>query len=81
MNVGDGRLTSFWHDAWCSSHPLRVSFTDILNIRNEQAMTVSDAAACGWNFSFRRYLSPDLDLQVHGLLNIVRQTTLSQNKD
>jgi hypothetical protein len=60
---------------------LRDSFTDIFNICNEQAMTVSDAAACGWNFSFRRYLSSDLDLQVHGLLNIVRQTTLSQNKD
>jgi hypothetical protein len=44
-------------------------------------MTVAEAAALGWKFSFRRYISSDLALQVHGLLNIVRQTTLSQDRD
>jgi hypothetical protein len=81
MKMGDGKLTSFWHDAWCSSHPLRDSFPDIFNICNEQNMTVAEAAALGWNFSFRKYQSPDLTVQVRGLLNIVRQTTLSQERD
>jgi hypothetical protein len=55
MKVGNGKTTSFWHDAWCSSQSLRDSFPNIFNICNEQTMTVAEAAACGWNFSFRRY--------------------------
>jgi hypothetical protein len=81
MHVGDGKLTSFWYDAWCSTHPLKEIFPDIFNICNEQGMTVTEAAVLGWNFSFRRYLAPDLAMQVHGLLNIVRQIVLSQEKD
>jgi hypothetical protein len=57
------------------------SFHDIFHICNEQSVTVADVAALGWNFSFRRYLSPDLTIQVHGLLGIVRQTVLSQTED
>jgi hypothetical protein len=60
---------------------LRDSFPKIFHICNEQDVTVVDAAALGWNFSFRRYLSPDLAVQVHGLLGIVRQTVSSQAKD
>jgi hypothetical protein len=61
MQVGDGKMTSFWHAAWCRSNPLKDSFLDIFHICNEQSVTVADAAALGWNFSFRRYLSPDFD--------------------
>jgi hypothetical protein len=28
MKVGDGRLTSFWHDAWCDKVPLKDSFPE-----------------------------------------------------
>jgi hypothetical protein len=81
MKVGDGRLTSFWHDAWCGKIPLKDSFPEIFHICNEQDITVAAAANLGWNFSFRRYLSPNLAIQVHGLLRIVRQISLSQTKD
>jgi hypothetical protein len=81
MQVGDGKMTSFYCDAWCQFNPLKDPFPDIFDICNEQNVTVADAVALGWNFSFRRYLSPDLAVQVHGLLGIVRQTALSQEKD
>jgi hypothetical protein len=81
MQVENGRLTSFWQGAWCGSIPLRDSFPEIFHICNEREITVADAAAHGWNFSFRRYLSPELAAQIHGLLGIVRQTNLSQEKD
>jgi hypothetical protein len=81
MKVGNGKLTSLWHDAWCSSQPLRDMFPDIFTICNEQNVTVAESAALGWNLSFRRFLTPDLGHQVHGLLHIVRQTVLSHEKD
>jgi hypothetical protein len=81
MKVGDGKSTSFWQDAWCGSTPLCESFPEIFHICNEQEITVADAAAHGWNFSFRRYLSPELTAQVHGLLGIVRQVNLSHERD
>jgi hypothetical protein len=72
MQVGDGKMTSFWCDAWCGINPLKDSFPETFHICNEQSITVVDAVALGWNFSFRRYLSPGLAVQVHGLLEIVR---------
>jgi hypothetical protein len=35
MHVGDEKLISFWHDAWCSTHSLRETFPNIFNICNE----------------------------------------------
>jgi hypothetical protein len=32
MQVGNGKLTSFWCDAWCGSNPLKDSFPDIFHI-------------------------------------------------
>jgi hypothetical protein len=60
---------------------LKETFPDIFDICNEQDITAAGAATLGWNFSFRRYLSLDLTVQVHGLMGIVRQTVLSQEKD
>jgi hypothetical protein len=75
------KMTSFWYYAWCGLNPLKDIFPDIFDISNEQNVTIASVAALGWNFSFRRYLSPDLTVQVHGLLYIVRKIMLSQEKD
>jgi hypothetical protein len=47
MQVRDGRMTSFWQDAWCGSIPLRDSFPEIFHICNEQNVIVADGAALG----------------------------------
>jgi hypothetical protein len=45
MQVGNGRLTRFWCDAWCGHSPLKDKFPEIYNISREQEITVADAAA------------------------------------
>ncbi|XP_071680257.1 uncharacterized protein [Lolium perenne] len=52
-----------------------------INFDKSENVTVAESAALGWNLSFRRFVTPDLAHQVHGLLHIVRQTTLSHEKD
>jgi hypothetical protein len=51
---------------------LKETFPDIFYICNEQDITAAGAATLGWNFSFRIYLSPDMTVQVHSMLGIVR---------
>jgi hypothetical protein len=69
---GDGKMISFWCDAWCGLSPLKDTFPIIFNICNEQSITVVNGATLGWNFTFRRYLSPELAVPVHGMLGILR---------
>jgi hypothetical protein len=40
MVVGDGRKTSFWIDAWCSQHPLKIRFLDLFEIYEQQYIKV-----------------------------------------
>jgi hypothetical protein len=81
MQVGSGTLTSFWGDSWCSTSPLKDMFPDLYNIRNEQKTTVAGAAAMGWTFSYRRWLTPDLIIQEAGLVQLMNQVNLFQTKD
>jgi hypothetical protein len=47
----------------------------------EQKITIADAATLNWSFSFRRWMYPDLALQIHGLCHIVAQTVLNDEPD
>jgi hypothetical protein len=77
MRVGDGRTTSFWGDAWCEHSPLKDRFPDIYEICIEQNVTVAEAAALNSRFSFKRWMAPDVAMQIHGLTQIMSQTNLS----
>jgi hypothetical protein len=81
MNVGNGHRTSFWGDAWCGHTPLKEKFLELYDICNEQIISVAAAAQMGWRLTFRRWLSHDLFAQWHGLVNILNQTTLSDETD
>jgi hypothetical protein len=82
MQVGNGRNTSFWGDVWCDQSPLKDRFPEIYDICIEQSVTVADAAAMNWSFfSFRRWMTPDIALQIHGLTHIMAQTTLNNDPD
>jgi hypothetical protein len=60
VKVGNGKNTSFWCDAWCDQTPLRDRLPEIFYICIEQDVTVDDAANMNWNFSFRRWMTPDI---------------------
>jgi hypothetical protein len=81
MKVGNGILTSFWGDSWCSTSPLKEMFPVLFDICNEQSVTVAEAAAMGWRFSYRRWLTPDLIIQEAGLFQLMAQTHLSTDND
>jgi hypothetical protein len=72
VQVGNGVLSSFWGDSWCS-----ISFC----ICNEYTFTVVAAATMGWNFTFTRCLTPNLALKRDGLVYLLTQITLNQVKD
>jgi hypothetical protein len=50
-------------DTWCGSTPLKDQFPLLFNICNEVDVTVAEAAARGWIFSYRRWLSVNLIIQ------------------
>jgi hypothetical protein len=56
-------------------------FPVLFDICNEQNITVAEAAAMGWRFSYKRWLSPDLIIQEAGLSQLMTQTHLSQDND
>jgi hypothetical protein len=56
--------------------PLKDRFPEIYDICIEQSVTVAEAADMHWNFSFRRWMTPDLACQIHGLHQIMAQTVL-----
>jgi hypothetical protein len=81
MQVGNGELSSFWGDAWCGHCPLKDTFPDIYNICNEQMITLAGAAALGWRFTLRRWMSPDFMEQMNGLLGLLIQINLTDTGD
>jgi hypothetical protein len=81
MLVENGALTSFGGDSWCSISPLKDMFPDLYCICNEQLVIVIVAAAMGWMFKSKRWLTPDLILQRDGLLSLLNQINLNQARD
>jgi hypothetical protein len=81
MQVGNGRHTSFWGDVWCDQCQLKDMFPDIYDICIEQSFKVAEAAEMNWSFSFGRWMTPDVALQMHGLSENVAQTMLNNEPD
>jgi hypothetical protein len=81
MRVGNGLLTSFWGDSWCSISPLKDMFPVLFDICNDQKISVAEAAVLGWRFTYRRWLTPDLIIQEAGILQILNHVRLSEEKD
>jgi hypothetical protein len=81
MKVENGRNTSFWCDSWCDQVPLKDRFPEIYDICIEQEVTMAEAAAMHWNFSFRRWMTPDLACKIHGFNQIMAPTILTNEQD
>ncbi|KAK1570145.1 hypothetical protein QYE76_027234 [Lolium multiflorum] len=62
-------------------NPLKDRFPEIFDICVEQDVSVADAANMNWNFTFRRWMTPDIALQIHGLHLIMSQTVLTDSQD
>jgi hypothetical protein len=56
-------------------------FPVLFDVCNNQNVTVAEAAAMGWRFTYRRWLTPDLIIQEAGLIRLMSQVNLSQEKD
>lgn len=49
IRIGDGRVTSFWHDMWKGDTPLVVSFQRIFSLDNHKSASVLDRVLLGWD--------------------------------
>ncbi|XP_016206787.1 uncharacterized protein LOC107647186 [Arachis ipaensis] len=86
MEVGDGRRTLFWEDNWVQGGPLKVRFSRLFSVSNQQGSVIGD---CGfwdglkwiWNFHWRRELFQwELEL-VHQLHDMLRPVKLSADRE
>jgi hypothetical protein len=53
--LGNGKKIRFWHDVWIGGCPLKIAFSNIFEISNQQEWTVCRILEFGLtNLSFRR---------------------------
>lgn len=81
MLVKEGKETDFWNDQWCGAVSLKDKFPQLMEICNDQVITVSNLAARNWNLSFRRWLDAPLQNQLRRPQDILFSFPLSEGKD
>jgi hypothetical protein len=69
MSVKNGQRTHFWGDTWCGLTPLKNKLLGLFERCNEHDIIVVDAAHKGWQFTYRRWLTPDLQNLVSQINN------------
>jgi hypothetical protein len=81
MKVNDDKRTHFCGDTWCGLIPFKNKFPDLFDICDNRDITVSVAADLGWQFTFRRQLTPDLQIQLVRLRILLDYAILSSGND
>jgi hypothetical protein len=71
MQVGNGKWTDIWGDACCMFVPLKSKFPELFGLCQEQRISVAIAHNSNWRFTFRRWLSAELQEQMRELSNIL----------
>ncbi|PNT70202.1 hypothetical protein BRADI_2g07627v3, partial [Brachypodium distachyon] len=79
--VGDGRATDFWGDAWCGHTPLFQLFPDLFSISTNIDCTVRELYDSRSHLTFRRWLGPDLQLQLTKLHDLIWGVALNEERD
>jgi hypothetical protein len=81
MVVGDGKSTDFWNDAWCGSYPFCEKFPELFAICLDQQLTVAEAAVLGWQFRYRRWMSPEIQSQWRCMRDKLAMIALNRDQD
>lgn len=81
FEIGDGKLCRFWEDSWVHAVPLKVLYSDLYKLARDPLCFVSDChEEEGWYVDFKRCLSPqDYDRWL-GLLNLLGDCSLTDNR-
>jgi hypothetical protein len=84
--LGNGALTSFWHEKWIGMVPLCVMFPRLFSLStSKEAMIVELASVedehITWNFGWRRTLFTWEEELVNNLLALLEEVTLSNRED
>jgi hypothetical protein len=58
FTVGNGESVRFWLDWWTGEGPLATSFPVLFSFVSVPSISIAELAGSGWDFSFRRVLSP-----------------------
>lgn len=81
MMVGNGKMTSFWHDKWCGLVSLADNFPRLYAINNEQEASVANMKQNRWHLTFRRWLHEELQNQLRWLYDIVMRCDTNEERD
>ena len=60
FRVGDGKLTSFWHDPWLLDQPLKDAMADLFANCTKRSLSIKAALADGrWMHHLKANVSPE----------------------
>lgn len=71
MIVRDGKLTSFWYDAWLYDDSLFDLFPDLFKLCDQKTISVHQMVSVSIVITFSRWLTPQLNSQWGKILNDV----------
>lgn len=76
--IGDGKKARFWKDIWLGKCPLKIFFSEIFEICNQQERTVFEVLKHGdINLTFRRTFGPREVIEWDSLVNMLENINLS----
>lgn len=80
--VRDGKKTRFWLDVWLGDCPLKIVFSEIFEICNQQNWSVFEVLEQGdINLTFRRNFGDREMIEWEELLTMVANVSLSDEPD
>jgi hypothetical protein len=81
MRVGNGKKTSLWDNARCTQTPLKIKFTSLFEICEQQQISVQEVSNNHWNLRYRTWLDEEQQNQQVCLRNILLTYRLSEGED
>lgn len=80
--LGNGKKIRFWHDVWIGGCPLKIAFSNIFEISNQQEWTVCRILEFGLtNLSFRRSFGSREDNEWLELSHLLEGVSLTEGND
>jgi len=81
FKVGNGKLCRFWEDCWLQRVPLKLVYNDLYNLIRNPFCHVADCWDEGsWGLEFKRCLSIQQYERWLGLLNMLNDCSLTDNR-
>ncbi|RCV24309.1 hypothetical protein SETIT_5G074300v2 [Setaria italica] len=80
--IGNGKKARFWSDVWRGNCPLKIAFSELFEVCNQQEWSVFEVLQHGdINLTFRRNFGIREEIEWENLTNLIGNITLSETSD